>query len=34
MEAILLAFSFSVAAGVLVGISPGFKTARLHPIQA
>jgi ABC-type antimicrobial peptide transport system permease subunit len=33
-EAMLLAFSFSVVVGVLAGIFPGLKAARLHPIQA
>ncbi len=34
VEAMLLAFSFSVLVGVLAGIFPGLKAARLHPIQA
>ena len=34
VEAMLLAFSFSVVVGVLAGIFPGLKAARLHPIQA
>ena len=33
-DAMLLAFAFSVAVGVLAGIFPGLKAARLHPIQA
>ena len=32
--AMLLAFSFSVRVGILAGIFPGLKAARLHPIQA
>jgi putative ABC transport system permease protein len=34
MDAMLLAFSFSVGVGILAGIFPGLKAARLHPIQA
>ncbi len=34
VEAMLLAFSFSVVVGVLAGIFPELKAARLHPIQA
>jgi hypothetical protein len=34
VDAILLAFSFSVGVGILAGIFPGLKAARLHPIQA
>ena len=34
VEAMLLAFSFSVGVGILAGIFPGLKAARLHPIQA
>jgi putative ABC transport system permease protein len=33
-EAMLLAFSFSVGVGILAGLFPGFKAARLSPIQA
>lgn len=33
-DAMLLAFSFSVAVGILAGLFPGFKAARLNPIQA
>ena len=33
-EAMLVAFGFSVVVGVLAGIFPGLKAARLHPIQA
>jgi putative ABC transport system permease protein len=29
-----LAFSFSVGVGILAGLFPGFKAARLSPIQA
>jgi putative ABC transport system permease protein len=32
--AMLLAFSFSVGVGILAGLFPGFKAARLSPIQA
>jgi putative ABC transport system permease protein len=34
LDAMLLAFGFSVVVGVLAGIFPGLKAARLHPIQA
>ncbi|MSU84796.1 MAG: FtsX-like permease family protein [Pedosphaera sp.] len=34
VDAMLLAFGFSVVVGVLAGIFPGLKAARLHPIQA
>ena len=34
VDAMLLAFGFSVAVGILAGIFPGLKAARLHPIQA
>jgi ABC-type antimicrobial peptide transport system permease subunit len=34
VEAMLLAFSFSVGVGILAAIFPGLKAARLHPIQA
>lgn len=33
-NAMLVAFSFSVGVGILAGIFPGLKAARLHPIQA
>ena len=33
-ESMLLAFSFSVCVGILAGIFPGLKAARLNPIQA
>jgi putative ABC transport system permease protein len=33
-DAMLLAFGFSVCVGILAGIFPGFKAARLNPIQA
>ncbi|MHC1766687.1 MAG: ABC transporter permease [Verrucomicrobiia bacterium] len=33
-EAMLFAFSFSVGVGILAGLFPGFKAARLSPIQA
>ena len=33
-DAMIMAFGFSVAVGVLAGIFPGLKAARLHPIQA
>lgn len=33
-DAMLLAFSFSVGVGILAGLFPGFKAARLSPIQA
>ncbi len=34
MDAMLLAFGFSVCIGVLAGIFPAFKAAKLNPIQA
>ena len=34
MESLMLAFSFSVAVGVLAGLFPAFKAAKLNPIQA
>jgi putative ABC transport system permease protein len=34
VTAMLLGFSFSVCVGVLAGLIPAFKAARLHPIQA
>ena len=32
--ALLLAFAFSVMIGILAGLIPAFKAARLNPIQA
>ena len=34
VEAMLLAFTFSVTVGILAGIFPALKAARLNPIQA
>jgi len=34
VNAMLLGFSFSVCVGILAGLIPAFKAARLHPIQA
>ncbi len=34
VEAMVLAFGFSVCVGVLAGIFPAFKAAKLNPIQA
>jgi putative ABC transport system permease protein len=34
LPAMGLAFSFSVLIGILAGIIPAFKAARLNPIQA
>ena len=34
VTAMTLAFTFSAAVGVLAGLVPAFKAARLHPIQA
>ena len=34
VNAMLLGFGFSVCVGVLAGLIPAFKAARLHPIQA
>ena len=34
VEAMLLAFGFSVCVGILAGIFPGLRAARLNPIQA
>lgn len=34
VEAMLLAFTFSVSIGILAGIFPALKAARLNPIQA
>ena len=33
-ESMMLAFGFSVAVGILAGIFPAFKAAKLNPIQA
>lgn len=33
-ESMMLAFSFSVAVGILAGLFPAFKAAKLNPIQA
>lgn len=34
LGALLIAFGFSVAVGILAGLIPAFKAARLNPIQA
>ena len=34
VDAMLMAFSFSVCVGILAGIFPGLKAARLNPIPA
>ena len=34
VNAMLLASGFSVCVGILAGLFPGFKAARLNPIQA
>ena len=34
MESMMLAFAFSVAVGVLAGLFPAVKAAKLNPIQA
>jgi len=34
VTAMVVAFTFSAAVGVLAGLVPAFKAARLHPIQA
>jgi putative ABC transport system permease protein len=33
-ESMMLAFSSSVAVGILAGLFPAFKAAKLNPIQA
>jgi putative ABC transport system permease protein len=32
--ALVIAFGFSVAVGILAGLVPAFKASRLNPIQA
>ena len=34
VESMALAFGFSVAVGILAGLFPAFKAAKLNPIQA
>ena len=34
MESMMLAFAFSVAVGILAGLFPAIKAAKLNPIQA
>jgi putative ABC transport system permease protein len=34
MDTMILAFGFSVAVGILAGLFPAFKAAKLNPIQA
>jgi putative ABC transport system permease protein len=34
MESLILAFGFSVGVGILAGLFPAFKAAKLNPIQA
>ena len=34
LTALLVAFAFSVAVGVLAGLIPAFKASQLNPIQA
>ena len=33
-ESMMMAFAFSVAVGILAGLFPAFKAAKLNPIQA
>ena len=34
VDAMLMAFAFSAMVGVLAGLIPAFRAAKLHPIQA